>query len=161
MEKLTRREALKLAGVTALGLAAAGAGRFNLALAQEEEEEAGLEPWEQYADEKIEIEMGNFYFQVEGQEKNATLTLEAGKIYILEFKNTTDVEHNAHFGRDPDLDNRHYKELLVDGFFAIELDPGQTGEVILQVPDKKGDWEIGCFISGHYEAGMKMPLKIV
>lgn len=159
MEKLTRRQALKMAGVTALGLAAAG--RLNLAFAQDEEEEGGLEPWEEFADEKIKIEMGNFYFQVEGKEKNAPIELEVGKIYVLEFKNATDVEHNAHFGRDADLDHRRYNELLIDGFFGIELEAGEEGEVIVQVPGKPGDWEIGCFITGHYEAGMVAPLKVV
>lgn len=158
-KKLTRRQALQTAGAVALGgLASATIGIPRVALAHEEE----AEPWENYIDVKLEIEMGSMYFQVEGQGKNAPITLEVGKIYLLEFKNVdADLHHNALFGKDPDLDNRHYKTLLIDGFFGVELEGGQNGEIVIQVPDKPGDWEVGCFVNGHYEAGMKAPIKVV
>ena len=158
-KKLTRRQALKTAGAVALGsLASSTIGIPRVALAHEEE----AEPWEDYIDVKIEIEMGSMYFQVEGQEKNAPITLEVGKIYLLEFKNVNaDLHHNALFGKDPDLDKRNYKVLLIDNFYGIELEGGQQGEIVLKAPDKPGDWEVGCFVSGHYEAGMKAPIKVV
>lgn len=156
--KLTRRQALKLAGAAALGgLAVSAVGLPRIGLAQGKPDE----PWETYIDAEFQIEMGSMYFQVKGQEKNAPLTLQVGKIYLLEFQNVEkDVHHNAHFGTDPDLDKRIYKTLLIDNFYGIELEGGQTGEIIFKVPDKVGQWEMGCFISGHYENGMKATINI-
>jgi len=154
--KLTRRQALKVAGAAALGgLAATTFGGSRIARADEGE------PWESYVDERIEIEMGSMFFQVKGQEKNAPITLQIGKIYLLEFVNLdAEVHHNALLGKDPDVENHHYKTLLIDNFFGVELEGGQAGEIFFQVPNKPGEWEMGCFVSGHYEAGMKAPLIV-
>ncbi len=132
--KLTRRQALKVVGSAALGgLAISAVGMPRVAHAHEEEEE----PWEAFVDEEIEIEMGSMYFQVEGQEKNAPITLEAGKIYSLEFKNVDeDIPHNALFGKDPDLENRRYQTPLFDDFIGIEFHGGEGGEIFIKAPDK-------------------------
>ncbi len=40
--------------------------------------------------------------------------------------------------------------------FEVELEPGGKATLTFTVPqDRKGEWEIGCFVTGHYEAGMK------
>lgn len=157
--RLTRRQALKVAGAVALGgLAVSSLGRMpNLAFAQEKPDE----PWEKYIDHELEIELGSFYFQVSGQAKNADINLEAGKIYILSFKNADkDMGHNALFGKDPDMDNRNYKTLMIDGLYGIELDGGQSGEIVFRAPKDPGEWEMGCFVTGHYEAGMKTKIIV-
>lgn len=38
----------------------------------------------------------------------------------------------------------------------VTVEPGQRIELLLTVPaDANGEWELGCFIEGHYEGGMK------
>ncbi len=157
-KKMTRRKALKTAGAAALGGLAATMVKSRNVRAQADE------PHELWLDEEIFIEMGSMFFRIPGGENNAPITLEAGKKYALYFFNLDDdVAHNALFGRDPDLENHNYKEWLLDGFFGVETHQGESGaEVFIQIPeDKKGEWEIGCFVTGHYEAGMKVPLIVV
>ena len=38
--------------------------------------------------------------------------------------------------------------------FEVELEKGK-GATVLFTPSKKGTFEIGCHVEGHYEAGMK------
>lgn len=43
----------------------------------------------------------------------------------------------------------------------VELEPGGRAVLTFTVPaDKTGEWEVGCFLPGHYEAGMKARLII-
>ncbi len=161
--KLTRRQALKMAGVATVGgLALPSVRRPFIVRAHEEEEE---EPWEAFVEEELEIEMGSMYFQVkkpQEQPPNAPITLQVGKVYSLEFKNVDEtIPHNALFGRDPDLEKRLYKTPLFEDLIGIELHGGEEGELFIRVPDKPGDWEMGCFVSGHYEAGMRATITIV
>ncbi len=45
---------------------------------------------------------------------------------------------------------------------AITVKPGGRVELELQIPlDAAGDWEFGCFIEGHFEAGMHGTLSVV
>jgi uncharacterized cupredoxin-like copper-binding protein len=47
------------------------------------------------------------------------------------------------------------------GFLGLHLKPGEKAVLHIWIPeDKKGEWEIGCFMPGHYEAGQKAPLII-
>ncbi len=45
---------------------------------------------------------------------------------------------------------------------AIELQPGQTIEIIFSLPlSYKGKtFELGCFSPGHYQLGMKIPITV-
>jgi len=164
MIRKTRRQALRMASAALLGgFATSTLGPPPATLAQQA---PGLEPWEAYIDEKLEIEMSSNYFQVKGQEKNAPITLKVGRVYLLEFANVDKgvigrgVPHNALFGKDPDLTKRFYKTLLFDNVFGIDLEGGQEGEFAFRVPDKPGEWEMGSFVTGQYEAGMKATLII-
>lgn len=51
----------------------------------------------------------------------------------------------------------HHDEEGMDHAGAhVTVEPGQTIELLLTVPaDAHGEWELGCFIDGHYEDGMK------
>jgi uncharacterized cupredoxin-like copper-binding protein len=170
-----------LLGGLALGLLAFGwllSSGGLLALAHGEKEEAG---------EVIEVEilMGEMFFQVEGQAKNAPIVLEAGKTYELVFKNVGTVLHEAKFGKGLKTDDEGapvgYEENLfedvevkiegdmaggefeieAEGLEEIEISPGDTLKVIVTLPEEKvGEWEIGCFVPGHYQAGMKAPLIV-
>lgn len=43
----------------------------------------------------------------------------------------------------------------------MEVEPGGFASVTFALPaDRRGEWEIGCFVPGHYEAGMKATLVV-
>ncbi len=118
----------------------------------------------------IEVAMGEFYFQVEGQEKNAPIEIEANEKHFIRFTNEGSVMHEVHFGREPNLEERFYDKNLLGtegqhdahGFMALILMPGEAATVQVWVPDtKKGEWEIGCFMLGHYESGQHAPLIVI
>jgi len=165
-----------LVGLLALGIGLSNGWR--LALAHGDEEETGEVT-------EVEISMGEFFFQVEGQPENAPIVLEAGVTYELVFKNVGAVLHEAKFGKDLKTNDEGqpvgYNENLfedvevkiegdmagggfeveAEGLEEIDISPGDTLKVIVTIPEEKvGEWEIGCFIPGHYEAGMKAPLIV-
>lgn len=114
----------------------------------------------------IEIRVGELYFQVSGKEKNAPLILEAERDYFLRFTNEGFAEHEANFGKNPQKGGTglyvRYGENLMPGFLALHLRPKETAVLHLKISkDKIGDWELGCFMPGHYEGGQKAPLRIV
>lgn len=44
---------------------------------------------------------------------------------------------------------------------GIRVAPNGTGSITVVVPDGVGEFEFGCFVSGHYESGMKGMLVVV
>lgn len=162
---MTRRELLKAAGAAVLGSTLLAAGPRKRSFAHEAAETMDLE-----------IHMGEMYFQVHkinGEEveaeKNAPITIHAGQRHLIRFENVGNVEHEVHFGRGPDLEARLYKENLFGehgeeggmGFLGLHLLPGESATLHIWIPeDKKGEWEIACFMPGHYEAGQRAPLII-
>lgn len=43
---------------------------------------------------------------------------------------------------------------------GIRVDAAKSGSLTFRVPDANGRYEFGCFVPGHYEAGMKGTLVI-
>lgn len=138
--------------------------------------------------DEIGILMGEMYFQVEGQDKNAPLQLKAGQRYELTFKNVGAMKHEVMFGRDLikrdglaagyrehllknvevdveietwiDGKNREI-EIEASGLKELEMEPGTEVSISFELPPQaKGRWELGCFIAGHYEGGMRMDLLV-
>lgn len=145
--KVSRRELLKVAGTAVLTGAVLSSVQV---LAQKDPTKADLE-----------IKMGEFYFQVPGKDKNAPIELEAGKELLIKFVNEGKVAHEAHFGKNFDSTKRLYKEDLMPGFLGLHLEPNHVAYLHLLIPEKlKGEWEVGCLISGHYEAGQKAKLIV-
>lgn len=120
----------------------------------------GLAHQEKLINRTVELAMGDMFFQLKGQEKGAPVTLKAGETVRIVLKNDGVVLHDIHFGKDADLKDRLYKTDLIPGLDMIELEKGQSVKLTLRVPDKAGEWEIGCFQPGHYEAGMKAKLIV-
>ncbi len=154
----TRRKFLKTAGLVAIS-GIVGASVPGIAKAHGE---VTLEP-------DLTIGMGEFFFQLHGQEPNEPIRMEAGKKYLVFFENEGQVTHEIHFGREPDLEEREYKVNLLGnendhenhGFIALILQPGETATMQFFIPEsKRGEWEIGCFMLGHYEAGQKTTLIV-
>ena len=47
------------------------------------------------------------------------------------------------------------------GGVKVEVAPGAAVTLRLTVPaEATGTWEMGCFVPGHYQAGMKATLRI-
>lgn len=122
----------------------------------------------------IEIDMGEFYFGDPDGVQNPTFSLPAGKTVGIHIHNEGDVVHELAIGRD--LQDGAYAELLTelvpsDLFFyydeakaeveeavfgELEVEPGLRDIWIrLEVPaELGGEWQLGCFVEGHYDSGM-------
>lgn len=128
----------------------------------------------------LRIEMGEYYFQLEGQERNEAIVLEAGVPYVLSFVNVGAMEHEVLIGRgllvEDDVPDGYETNLLegvemdvtgggwyveVGGVIEFELEAGESITLEVTIPEARvGTWEIGCFIPGHYQAGMKAPFEV-
>lgn len=118
----------------------------------------------------IVIEMGNFFF------KPAEIVLKAGERATLRLNNPSTVEHDFYVGQQPDPAAARYAvDLLKDvevqssgkarvmrggGVFRVLVQPLGSAEITFTVPDRKGTYEIGCFLPGHYQGGMKATLVV-
>ena len=117
----------------------------------------------------IEITMSEFGFSP------ATITVDVSEKVTLKLKNVGVLEHELMVGRAP-VPGRGYTEdwlrLAVPGL-AQHTHPGEQhlgegvrvsndwiGWVTLVIPPERGTYEFGCFIAGHYEAGMKGTLIV-
>lgn len=117
----------------------------------------------------IQLELSEFAF------KPASITLKAGETVTLKITNKGAVEHELAAGRQAQATEGGFKEDFFKGVqlkltglspisghegSGVKVDPGKSGEVTFTVPDKKGSYEIGCFIPGHYVSGMKGTLVV-
>lgn len=124
----------------------------------------------------VRITMGEFYFRPD------TVTLKAGQEVTIELVNEGAVEHEFMVGREVHFEDGR-PEGYKDDFFRgidvryvldkakferepehgteVEVEPGGKAVLTFAVPqDRVGQWEFGCFVSGHYEAGMKGRLVV-
>lgn len=148
----TRRELLTRAGKAAGAVALAGV--VGTSVVKTASAHVNIEA-------EIEISMGEMFFQAAGQDKGAAIRVPANKAVRLKFKNDGVVLHDVHFGRDADLDRRLYKENLSTPFDMLEYPAGGEAWLTFTFSDaQKGEWELGCFQPGHYEAGMKTPFIV-
>lgn len=132
--------------------------------------------------QRVQVELGEFYF------KPATLTLPAGQTVQLELVNRGRVEHEFMVGLEArpkehaEAEKEEHGGYMRDFFegidvnytvekgkveqeaehgFEVELEPGGRALLTFTIPaDRRGTWEIGCFVPGHYEAGMKATLIV-
>jgi uncharacterized cupredoxin-like copper-binding protein len=130
---------------------------------------------------KLAFTLNEMSFILEGQQPNTPVVLEAGKSYALTFENVGKIKHEVLWGRSPiktatgaleDYETNLFAstEAIVDskgwevvnaGLIELVLEPGQTLEVMITIPEEmKGDWDMGCFQPGHYEAGMHAAIVI-
>ena len=91
---------------------------------------------------------------------------QAGETLRLVVRNTGQVEHELVLGSASEI--REHAELMKaggdhahgHGGMAIRVAPGQTGELVVQLPAAT-TLEMACLIPGHYEAGMKGTLTVL
>jgi len=128
-----------------------------LALAHGDEEEEAV----------LTLSMGEFYFQLDGQEPGQTVVLEAGKGYKLRLVNVGQIEHEVMVGQGARFMEGGTRHGYLHNFFSsigeFTLKPGNEVTLDLEVPASYAGqtFEIGCFIPGHYQAGMKLELRVV
>ena len=133
---------------------------------------------------RILIDMGELHFADSAGVTGATFHVPAGKVVGIHVRNTGQIEHEIMFGRavneeggapdgyheslfesvDADLFVFRPEKMEIEtegGLAEVELEPGADVWIRATFPDDaKGTWEIGCFVSGHYEGGMKATLII-
>lgn len=129
----------------------------------------------------IQINMYEMYFANPEGEKNPTFRLPVGQTVGIHLHNEGAIVHELAIGRGRTADGG-FKVVLteqvpMDVFFyygevKAELEGATFGELEVdqRVKDtwlrakfeeeSKGEWEIGCFVEGHYEAGMHAKLII-
>lgn len=117
----------------------------------------------------VQIELQNFAF------KPSRVAFKAGEVVTLKLLNPTTVEHDFAAGRQAQVNENGYREdffkdvklevadgkILTDrASTGVRVEPGKTATVRFTVPERKGTYEIGCFVPGHYVSGMKGTLVI-
>lgn len=117
----------------------------------------------------VEVELGTFFF------KPDPIVLKAGERVTLKLVNKSTVEHEFMAGQAPSTDGKGYAEDLFKDVetevvgakverehagFEVVVAAGKTGQLRFTVPAAKGTYEVGCFLPGHYQAGMKGELVI-
>ena len=129
------------------------------------------------------ITVGEFYFRGPDGVDNGQLKLESGRPHLIRFVNEGALDHEVHFGREPNPETGLYGQNLFapqapdqndgehrsHGFLGLHLPPWDDpsmpapfGELHVWIPrGLEGEWEVGCFVPGHYEAGQHAPLIIV
>ena len=118
----------------------------------------------------IEVTMTEFTFSP------ATIRLAPGEKVTFKLRNTGVIEHDFMAGRGPTAGKGYALDwiaMAVDGTRPAHTHAGEVhvGEGVrvsadwiltltVIVPQEKGEYEFGCFVQGHYEAGMKGKLVI-
>lgn len=108
----------------------------------------------------VDVEMVDIAFKPE------TLRVNKGDTVTFRFTNSGKAPHDAFIG-DAAAQKDHEEEMSESSGGhhgsetgdAITVDPGDTGRLTYTF-DESGKIEIGCHQPGHYEAGMKIDIKV-
>lgn len=113
------------------------------------------------------VEMSDFRFSP------ATISLKAGEPVTFQLRNAGALEHEFMAGRQPTPGSGYAQDWLKmagantasghgmgHGGAGMRVAPSTGTALSLTVPAEKGVYEFGCFIPGHYEAGMKGTLVV-
>ncbi len=133
---------------------------------------------------ELTINIGEMFFQTEGQARNETIASTTAVPYKITFRKIGAVVHRVKFGRglvvEEGVPFAYAENLFADilvkvrstgeetsfrvvasQLIELDLDAGEEIEVLFTLPTgKAGTWELGCFVIGHYEAGMHTALVI-
>ncbi len=111
-----------------------------------------------------------------------TVTVQAGVPVELTLVNRGSMEHEFMVYTAPKstpddwdeyvMDNTYFKDMgevevvfpnqgavAATRMFEVEVEKGKTATVLF-TPTRKGTFEVGCHVEGHYEAGMKATLIV-
>lgn len=119
----------------------------------------------------VSVTMSEFAF------KPAQVTVVAGKPVLLRLVNGGKIEHEFMIGRQR-MPSGGFMENFLEGLDVtvdgkplqaagggdhgamFTVPPGTAIEVAFTAPAETGTWGVGCFLVGHYEAGMKGTLVV-
>lgn len=125
-----------------------------------------------------ETDDGDLYFRLvvdHGKEVKGALNgpvhIHSGRPHLIRFVNEGEIDHEVHFGRNPDLEDRLYGmnlfgsstgEHAAHGVLGVHLNPGESVVLHVWIPEgKEGEWEMSCLIPGHYEMGQRASVHVV
>lgn len=119
----------------------------------------------------------------------AAISLPAGQAVQIELMNKGQIKHEFMIGRGGVHEEEGKPHGYIEDFFEhgkvpvevsgeryemgspeeieeegwhVEIEPGGRAVLRFTVPEGKvGDWEMGCFVEGHYEAGMRGKVAVV
>lgn len=123
---------------------------------------------------RVLLELDEFLFRDGDGNEGGPFHVNTGEVVGIHVVNRGDAEHEALFGRGTGGEEEGYQESLfedlevavfvyapekveieTEGFEEAELEPGGEFWIRVTFPEEaRGEWEIGCFIPGHYEQGM-------
>ena len=124
----------------------------------------------------IKVLMGDSFYEVKGYDKGTPLRVKAGQVFWIVLKNNGKFAHEISWGRNLIDKGNYYDgyrenllenvqvniigekfELVANDLTYFRLDPGQEAELEMTLPAEViGEWEMGCFISPHYQNGMHL-----
>ena len=124
----------------------------------------------------IKVQMGDDFYEVKGNDKGTPLRVKAGQVFWIVLKNNGKFAHEISWGRNLIDKGNYYDgyrenllenvqvniigekfELVANDLTYFRLDPGQEAELEMTLPAEViGEWEMGCFISPHYQNGMHL-----
>jgi uncharacterized cupredoxin-like copper-binding protein len=124
----------------------------------------------------IKVLMGDDFYEVKGYDKGTPLRVKAGQVFWIVLKNNGKFAHEISWGRNLIDKGNYYDgyrenllenvqvniigekfELVANDLTYFRLDPGQEAELEMTLPAEViGEWEMGCFISPHYQNGMHL-----
>ncbi|MEK6975107.1 MAG: hypothetical protein AABY18_02045 [Candidatus Thermoplasmatota archaeon] len=145
---------------------------------------AALAPEPSRVEERVFLTLDDDFMADSSGAKGPTFHVTAGKTVGLHVQNEGAVVHEVMFGRNVETEDgmaHGYGESLFENVGAdvfvyqpaktevatehglAEIEVGAGGQVWIRAmfpAEMKGTWEIGCFVPGHFEEGMKATLII-
>jgi len=116
----------------------------------------------------VRIELSEFAFSP------PQLILRAGETVTLSLINVGTLEHELMAGTGATVGMGYRSDWLAKANakgaeigagdhmgFSVRVPPGATAKLVLVVPAKNAQIEIGCFVEGHYEGGMRGLIIVV
>ena len=87
-----------------------------------------------------------------------------GETVRLVVKNDGQLMHEFVIGTKKELDEhaalmKKFPNMEHDEPYMVHVAPGRTGEIVWTF-NRAGDFDFGCLIAGHYEAGMVGKIKV-
>ena len=93
-----------------------------------------------------------------------SLVVKQGETVRLLVTNDGRLKHELVIGTKPVLEDhaalmKKFPNMEHDEPYMVHVAPGGTGEIVWTC-NRAGDFDFGCLIAGHYEAGMVGKIKV-
>jgi uncharacterized cupredoxin-like copper-binding protein len=92
------------------------------------------------------------------------INIREGETVLLVVKNDGKLMHEFVIGTKKELDEhaalmKKFPNMEHDEPYMVHVAPGRTGEIVWTF-NRAGDFDFGCLIAGHYEAGMVGKIQV-